>query len=493
MSSWVNQYLVLVVLLHFFTTFFVALAVLCTKPRNMNTMTSSSTVLLALLAIVPWSARSLTPPPRFVMNLDSPASTRWNGAVKAVLDVHPFEWSFGAAFSAHNTSMYNNVTEAQYQLIGNSFASHYPQNADELRGISAQFADLGHYVSFEYLAAWVYFHELAHTDIATPDSVARNGRSCCAVLARDATTKEIMHVGNMDQSPLAVRNVTLQVEFRMNGSVVFEGVDWYWFTTGVTRAVREGMVSVQENWRTDGLLDSGTVLSQIQEGVVPQVLVFRNLLTSVDPFRDAAANFSQIVDHLSSVPLAAPFYIIVAGSGGDGDGVVIARSNDGVAGPILRLSDAEASGSFFIAQTNYDHWQPDSADDPRRTVSATQGSQRMLDKHGVNFKRAFFTQALEQYLNAMGSSVGTTELGLFGAVSTFPAHNPDTAYTAVLRPDTGSLTAFVRTVRSSCKRQCVLLHPSVCDENCDMLDEQAMCPQDPDDPSVVTDSLYCRP
>jgi len=31
-------------------------------------------------------------------------------------------------------------------------------------GISAGFASYGHVVTVEYLAAWAYFHELAHTD-----------------------------------------------------------------------------------------------------------------------------------------------------------------------------------------------------------------------------------------------------------------------------------------------------------------------------------------
>ena len=97
--------------------------------------------------------------------------------------------------------------------------------------------------------------------------------------------------------------------------------------------------------------------------------------------------------------------------------------------PPLRLSNAS---NFFIAQTNYDHWQPDPPQDPRRT-------------------------ALERYLNEMGRELGTSKMGLFAAISTFPVHNPHTAYTAVMQADSGALTSFVRTsmyvpyLRQRCK------------------------------------------
>ena len=85
--------------------------------------------------------------------------------------------------------------------------------------------------------------------------------------------------------------------------------------------------------------------------------------------------------------------------------------------PPLRLSN---TSKFYIAQTNYDHWQPDPATDPRRT-------------------------ALERYLDDMGADIGVSKMGLFAAISTFPVHNPHTAYTAVMQPDSGALTSFVRT------------------------------------------------
>ena len=110
-------------------------------------------------------------PPRFTVDLDAPAGARWRGAVSAVLAVHPWQWSFGATFAAHNATLFDNLTPAQYIALGAAVTSHFPEQAAELRTISAEFLELGQYVSFEYLCAWVWFHELDHTDLANASAV----------------------------------------------------------------------------------------------------------------------------------------------------------------------------------------------------------------------------------------------------------------------------------------------------------------------------------
>ena len=79
------------------------------------------------------------------------------------------------------------------------------------------FAQLGHpEVSFAFLAGWFWFHELAHTSLASPALRAAQATSCTGALvqAQDGT---LWHGRNMDQSPHQVRNCTLRVTF-VNGS-----------------------------------------------------------------------------------------------------------------------------------------------------------------------------------------------------------------------------------------------------------------------------------
>ena len=88
-------------------------------------------------------------------------------------------------------------------------------------------------------------------------------------------------------------------------------------------------------------------------------------------------------------------------------------------------------------QTNYDAWLPDPADDPRRSVAEA---------------------ALAQF----GRAEAATPLGAFAVASTYPVHNPHTAYTAIMSAASGELHAYVR---------------------------DAMCPENPG--AVPSDQRYC--
>lgn len=80
----------------------------------------------------------------------------------------------GVAFQEHNTSLFNRLTASQFTVLGKALEQHFPTNAMEIRSLSADFMSRGHYVSYEYLAAWVYYHELAHTQLASNATAGRN-------------------------------------------------------------------------------------------------------------------------------------------------------------------------------------------------------------------------------------------------------------------------------------------------------------------------------
>jgi hypothetical protein len=223
---------------------------------------------------------------------------------------------------------------------------------------------------------------------------------------------------------------------------------------------------MQENWRTTTTttLDE-TLYSDIASGVVPQILVFRSVLlpssqvpaavlllpaaqegtsvlhassssSSVPP--PPPTSFEELVQVLSTIRLAAPFYVVAAGAQA-GEGVVLARNLTGVddggsgSGP-LRLN----ASTWFLVQTNYDHWLPDDPSDPRRTVG-------------------------EGMLAQFGQNVGASAVGLMMAAGTWPVHNPHTAYTALMNAKTALVVPFVR---------------------------DAMCPEHPGE--LPPDSRYCQ-
>ena len=372
----------------------------------------------ATLLVAPQNAMGMSAPPAFVMDYAAKPENRWRGALRQATNGRSWDDTWGQIFEFHNKSLYSKLEEKHYDQLAAALDSHFPEQARELKGIVAEFAELfpHKHVSFGYLASWVYFHELAHTELNTLNS--RTSRECTGLLAMDANEK-VHHVANMDQSPANIRNVTLHVRFVNGTANLFEGVDWYWFTTGTSRMVMQDIASVQENWRHE-TLRFHEVFTDIISGVTPQIFIFRRAFESASQ-RLHAFDFEDLLKHMESIRLAAPFYVVMAGPQ-KRQGAIIARARRNVAGGgVLRFSEMsnKSLSSWALIQTNYDHWKSDSGEDPRRSVA-----EATIENLGRN---------------------GSMDLTLFSVASTFPVHNPTTAYTTVFNIAKGTLRAFVRT------------------------------------------------
>lgn len=127
--------------------------------------------------------RTAYEPPLVVVDLEADVADRWKPAIMAVLNKHAFTDSFLPVFASHNASLFVNITNDQYATLAASLEQHYPAQAAELHGISQAFQELGHTVTFTYLAGWVWFHELAHSDAAAPELRDMQGKSCHAFRA----------------------------------------------------------------------------------------------------------------------------------------------------------------------------------------------------------------------------------------------------------------------------------------------------------------------
>lgn len=369
-------------------------------------------------------ASALEFPPRFTLDLRKPPLQRWNGALDLILSKHRYEESFLPVFQEHNKTLFNHLEPPHFESLGRAVREHFPETALELQGIANDFEGHGYPVTFQYLSAWLYFHELAHTDVV---GAGFDSRECTGIVA-ETTRGNLVQLANMDQSPLAARNLTLRIRVIDNTSaVLFEGVDWYTLlSTGVSRAVKRGVASVQENWRS-GSRKLEDVMTDIQSGVISQMLVFRRAFESA-----AIRTFDDFLHNVSTTRLAAPFYIVAAGPK-PGQGVAVARNLLGSDG-----TDWLPKDDFYLCQCNTDRWLPDDVEDPRRT-------------------------AAETLLQRLREEEPPTMTGLFAVVSAYPVHNPHTAYTAVMSAATGEFHAYVR---------------------------EASCPVDPY-ASVVLDRRYC--
>ena len=150
-----------------------------------------------------------------------------------------------------------------------------------------------------------------------------------------------------------VRNLTLQLRFTWGTALLFQGVNWYWFTTGITPAVRKAVASFQEDWR------------------------------------GGSRSLEALMDDITQCRTRSPLHChsshsLQRSSTADGDcldggcrvhhqAAVIARNETG-AEDILTPDETQVKWS--VVQSNYDRQGPtgasipDSSTDPRRTAAA---------------------------------------------------------------------------------------------------------------------------
>lgn len=352
-------------------------------------------------------ARASVPPPSFDVSLDAPPARRYRGAVRLVLETHGAENTFAPVFAHWNATFWHQFPPAVFRRAAAALRGHFPETFEELRGVSQELSENGIGASAEYLSAWVYRHELQH---AVPGPA---GLPECTGIVVQSQAGAITHGRNEDLDPRFARNLTLSLRFLRGEEVVLHGTDWYWFTAGLRTAMRPGVASVSGNFRFASPRPLETVLSEIDGGTMPDMLLFRHALLSAD-------TYAGVLRHLAMAPVATPSYYVVAGTG-PGEGAVVSRA-PGNGSIVTRLGSPGIVGAppeWALVQTNYELWEEDHADDPRRTVA---------------------TNLLATY----GQGLGASALGLYAACSTYPVHNEDTAYTTIMSAGTGEFSSFVR-------------------------------------------------
>jgi N-acylethanolamine-hydrolysing acid amidase len=226
-----------------------------------------------------------------------------------------------------------------------------------------------------------------------------NSRPLSATLPED-TSLPIIHGRNMDESPRAGRNMTLNITVTRGGAPLYHIFDWTWITTGTYTASRKGGVTLEENWNNDGSQSLEQILTRVQQpDFTPVAFLFRNVQESLMSF-DAAATY------LLNATLASPAYIIMSGPGRVGHVLTLMFNKSGN----VKETIDDTSAVSYMVQTNYDRWKPDPPTDPRRTVA--QDALAMVGRHRSG-----------------------TELGVWMALGTYPVHNPHTMFSVLMSVD----------------------------------------------------------
>ncbi|CAF1116542.1 unnamed protein product, partial [Didymodactylos carnosus] len=239
------------------------------------------------------------------------------------------------------------------------------------------------------------------------------------VIAQDQNGK-VYHGRNLDFGfplswrnitwPLAekLRTVTIQVNFTQNGKLLFETTTFVGYV-GVLTGVKPNVFSVSMNERygfQGGYVGLIEWIFNINRAQSFNTLAVRDVLTK-------SSSYSDAVEYLSKTVILAPCYYILGGPE-SGQGIIITRSR--------KISDYfEMLGKdnlWFIIETNYDNWKPQPSGDDRLTPAI-----RCMKKYGLQ---------------------NVTFASLFNVFSSRPVLNKSTVYTALIELSTGRLESYLQ-------------------------------------------------
>ena len=320
--------------------------------------------------------------PTYTINLDLEPSLRW----KAMIE--DYKWEIPELYK-----IMKSIVPAEFlpivDLLGNSLDTYIPQPySDELRGIAlATGLPLG--------------------DVALLNVLYDVTAFCTSIVIEDEKGV-IYHGRNLDYHFTDIlKNITLVAHFQKGGKTVYTATTYAGYV-GVLTGQKPHVFSVSVDER-----DQGAWWQNLLEAILDHNANFISFL--VRDTLEEAGDFESALKSLAYSPLIAPVYFIIGGVG-PREGAVITR--DRVAALDVWRLDAE-SGSWFLVETNYDHWTTPPPHDDRRDPAIK----------GVE---------------AMGRQNASFQ-GLFGVLSTPPVLNDGTIYTTVMSASQPELyTTWVR-------------------------------------------------
>jgi len=229
-------------------------------------------------------------------------------------------------------------------------------------GLQSEFEDIAmtfwrNDITEPYKSEIQYFSDctgLAIKDLITVNLIYDLVAVCTSIVAVDPNGK-VYHGRNFD-FPTVLRNDTINLLYvdadnntlyEMTTAAGYVGVPSGFKPNGFAITMDERYV-VQVPW--ENILD-------LEKGYFPDGWLIREAL-----IKDTT--FDEAVDRLSTTPIIAGIYYIVAGTDDSMDGAIITRNQTHVNGPVtdgveynkpLYLKDSPHD--WFIIETNYDYWK----------------------------------------------------------------------------------------------------------------------------------------
>lgn len=232
-------------------------------------------------------------------------------------------------------------------LIGSELESYFPYPFnEEIKGISKELnANIGDIVLFQIL------YDL------TANANRRKQNWCTGILTSQKDGR-VIHGRNFDYDfPLILQKLVYTAEFYRNGSLLFTSAQFAG-SIGIATGHKHNAFTFSVNERNVGPWWYNIFYGLLDKQSAPISFLTRELMEN-------ATSYNEAVDLMSKTDLIAPAYFLLAGIEPH-EMSIVTRNQTGVVDTWKLDPSSTDFDSWFLIETNYDHWeQPPKSDDRR--------------------------------------------------------------------------------------------------------------------------------
>ena len=402
-------------------------------------------------------------PPVYTLDLDEPASTRWNHIAKDYKRMAPkiidyFEevvpkWAV-PLIEAVGAAVQPYFHEYGDEMVSVADTMGLPKGAIVLLNLIMQIEELGINCSnwnntgptvpddpgcklVNPSQSWCYCHDahkagaIRKSDGVAPIFTRRTpkedaadvsggsfGSGMCTSVVAQAPDGSIVHARNLDWNlPVALREIVIDIDFMKGGKKIFRGtggagisglINGITYPTNGTNTDKVWTVSIDARGKGGKILDNF-----LQALLVHSMTPSQHLRKALEDH--ATDGFDAAVTALTKTPQIDENYFILAGANA-GEGAVVTRGRE-KAEDVWKIDTTKPTG-WYRLQTNYDHWDvPPVADDRRHPGYALMAK--------------------------MGKAHVSPEAMWGEVITKFPLFNGHTDYTMIAVPKTGLYNSTV--------------------------------------------------
>jgi len=275
-------------------------------------------------------------------------------------------------------------------------------------------------MTFEYMcgvAYWALIIQLTGPPI---------GHHCCSALVQDANGK-ITHGRNMDYN-MEVHPLTVVHNYKKNGKLIMVAPASLWIDAGVETAMKPNTFTFAVNYR--GLIKYTweEIMGYMLNHVKPLQWMIRDIVLVSESYEEVKMRFEM-------TDVIMPAYFIVTGNISS-EGAAIARAPNFTR--TVTVGDYSSS-NWYLVQSNYDHWEPDNPNDPRRTM-------------------------VEMMLEQQGLGLGNTPVGVYSALTNYPLGTFETVYRTVMSATDSTINTWVENMNVNVEVCVNTICPAICSQ-----------------------------